>query len=97
LTTSITSAGPAIKGPAVCTETKHMSATELEARVWEAVFDILKDPDQLRADLEAMIELERAGVGGDPDKETKLWAKTWSNVTESGPSIRKCSPRMPCP
>jgi len=63
------------KGPDVCTETKHMSATELKARVWEAVFDLLKDPDQLRADLEAMIELERADVGGDPDKETKLWAK----------------------
>ena len=51
-----------------------MSATELEARVWGAVFAILKDPDQLRADLNAMIELERAVVRGDPDKETKLWA-----------------------
>lgn len=62
------------KGPDACTETKHMSATDLEARVWEAVLDILKNPDRLRADLDAMIKLERAGVRGDPDKETKLWA-----------------------
>jgi hypothetical protein len=62
------------KGPDACTETKHMSAAELEARVWEAIFAILKDPDQLRADLDAMIELERADVRGNPDKEAKLWA-----------------------
>jgi septal ring factor EnvC (AmiA/AmiB activator) len=62
------------KGPDACTQSKHMSATKLEARVWEAVFDIPKDPDQLRADFDALIELERAGVRGDPVKETELWA-----------------------
>ena len=62
------------KGPDACTESKHMSATELEARVWEAIIAILKNPTQLRADLDTMIELERADVRGDPDKETKLWA-----------------------
>ncbi len=34
-----------------------------------------KDPEQLRADLDAMIELERSNVHGDPDEEAKLWAE----------------------
>jgi hypothetical protein len=42
--------------------------------VWGAVFAILKDPDQLRADFEGIIEFERAGVRDDPDEETKPWA-----------------------
>jgi hypothetical protein len=41
--------------------------------VWDAVCSILQDPEQLRADLEAMIELERGGLRGDPEKEARAW------------------------
>ncbi len=34
---------------------------------------MLSDPEQLRADLEKMIELERDGARGDPDSEAKAW------------------------
>jgi hypothetical protein len=40
----------------------------------------LKDPEQLRADLDAMIELERNSTGSDPGKETKLWADKLAEV-----------------
>jgi hypothetical protein len=33
----------------------------------------MKDPTQLRADLDRMIELEGRGMRGDPGKEAKLW------------------------
>jgi hypothetical protein len=42
--------------------------------VWEAVSGLLKDPERLRAGLDAMLEQERAAWRGNPDKETELWA-----------------------
>jgi hypothetical protein len=63
-----------MKGRGACTGTKHFPVAELEARVWEAVPGILKDPEQLRADLDAMIEIERDNMLGEPGKEIKLWA-----------------------
>ena len=41
---------------------------------------ILKDPEQLRADLDAMIELERKNMRGNPDKEAQLWADKLAEV-----------------
>jgi site-specific DNA recombinase len=67
-------------GRDACTGGKHFSAAKLEASVWDAVSDILANPDQLRADLDAMIELERAGGRGDPDKEAGLWAEKRAEV-----------------
>jgi hypothetical protein len=34
---------------------------------------LLKDPERLRAGIEAMLEDERAGMRGDPGKEAKVW------------------------
>ncbi|HVF01222.1 MAG TPA: hypothetical protein VNA27_07785 [Rubrobacteraceae bacterium] len=45
----------------------------LERRLWEVISAILKDPEQLRADLERMIELEREGMRGDPERGAKVW------------------------
>ncbi len=56
-----------------CTHRKNHRADNLEPRVWDAVSTILQDPEQLRADLEAMIELERDGLRGDPEKEARAW------------------------
>ena len=48
-------------------------AETLEERVWQSVFGLMGDPEQLRADLERMIKLERQGSHGDPDLEMDVW------------------------
>ncbi|HVF02112.1 MAG TPA: recombinase family protein [Rubrobacteraceae bacterium] len=61
------------EGVDACEQAKHYRAGEMEARVWRAVSGILKDPEQLRADLEQMIKLECEGRRGDPEREAKGW------------------------
>lgn len=52
-----------------------MAAAKVEALVWEGVTSLLKNPEQLRADLDTMIEQERRGtLRGDPDREARMWA-----------------------
>ena len=63
-----------------CTHRKNHRADNLEPRVWDAVSTILQDPEQLRADLEAMIELERGGLRGDPEKEARVWLERLTEV-----------------
>ena len=41
--------------------------------MWELVASLLKDPEQLCANLERMIEQERGELHGDPDHEAKVW------------------------
>ncbi|MDQ3304261.1 MAG: zinc ribbon domain-containing protein, partial [Actinomycetota bacterium] len=48
-------------------------AEGLEQRIWELVSDLMKNPEQLREDLERMIDLEREGTRGDPEREAKAW------------------------
>jgi site-specific DNA recombinase len=63
------------KGVEACSNGKYLPAARVEALVWEGVTKLLKDPEQLRADLDAMIEQERRGaLRGDPEQEAKLWA-----------------------
>jgi len=57
----------------VCTNNKNIRADKAEPAVWGLVCGVLSDPEQLRADLEKMIELERDGARGDPDSEAKAW------------------------
>jgi hypothetical protein len=59
---------------AACSNRNSHRADRLEPLVWEYVSGVMKDPDQLRDDLDRMIELERRGRRGDPGKEAKLWA-----------------------
>jgi site-specific DNA recombinase len=54
-----------------CGTRPRLQAGKLEAEVWQAVRLGLTDPDQLSADLDRMIELERNVVRGDPDREAK--------------------------
>jgi chromosome segregation ATPase len=48
-------------------------ADEIEAQVWEAVSGLMKDPEQLRSDLQKVIEQERRDIRGEPQRETKVW------------------------
>jgi hypothetical protein len=69
------------KGLKACPNGKYLAATKVEALVWEGVTKLLKNPAQLRADLDAMIEQERRdALRGDPDQETKLWADKLAEV-----------------
>ena len=68
------------EGVDACEQAKNYRAAEMETRVWEAVSGILKDPEQLRADLERMIKLQREGRRGDPERESKGWLATLAEV-----------------
>jgi SMC interacting uncharacterized protein involved in chromosome segregation len=54
---------------------KHHRADRLEPMVWNYVSGVMKDTEQLRSDLDRMIELESKGTRGDPGKDAKLWAE----------------------
>src|SRR5215217_5464733 len=48
-------------------------ADEIEARVWEVVSGLMKDPEQLRSDLQKVIERQRRDIRGEPQREAKEW------------------------
>jgi site-specific DNA recombinase len=48
-------------------------AEEVERQVWTNISDLMKDPEQLRGDIDRMIELEKEGPHGDPEREEKVW------------------------
>ena len=63
-----------------CSNCKKFRAEELEFSVWERVSALLTDPVQLRKDLERMIEQERQGSRGDPDREAQAWLEKLSEM-----------------
>jgi len=68
-----------------CRNNKSVRSDRAHSAVWELVAGLLKDPEQkdpeqLRADLDAMIEQERAGHRGDPEKEANLWAQKLADI-----------------
>ncbi len=70
------------EGTDACGQAKSYRADEIEARVWNVVSGVFGDPDQLRADLERMIELEREGMRGDPEHEAKAWLDKLAEVDQ---------------
>jgi hypothetical protein len=69
-----------LEGKDACSQRKNYRADNVESQVWELVSDLMKDPEQLRDDLERMIEQERKGLHGDPDREAKVWAEKLAEV-----------------
>ena len=55
-------------------------AEEVERRVWEFVSYLMKDPEELNKDLQRMIELEKRGAHGDPERETRVWLDKLAEV-----------------
>jgi site-specific DNA recombinase len=69
------------KGVEACSNGRYLAAARVEALVWEGVTSLLKDPEQLRADLDIMIEQERRGaLRGDLDREARMWAENLVEV-----------------
>jgi hypothetical protein len=64
----------AVNGLEACQMRTNYRAEKIEAQIWEIVSGILTDPEQLRADLEVMIDRERrSSLRGDPELEKKAW------------------------
>lgn len=66
-----------------CSARPRLRASDIEGEVWQAVKRGLTDPEQLREDLDRMIELERAALrGGDPDREIEHWIEKLTEADE---------------
>jgi len=66
----------ATNGIRACAMRTHFRAEKLEGEAWEAVRRGLTDPEQLKADLDRMIEQLRAAAAyGDPGHEARYWLK----------------------
>jgi hypothetical protein len=63
-----------------CLNTKHHRADKLEPLVWNYVSGVMKNPEELRADLDRMIELEKRSGRGDPDEDAMVWTKQLAEV-----------------
>ena len=68
------------EGDEACTNGKSYRAEELERSVWEFVSRLLKDPERIREGLESLVEEERAGMLGDPQRQVKAWLKKLSEM-----------------
>jgi site-specific DNA recombinase len=64
-----------VEGAGAYLHKKHYRAGEIEGTVWRVVSGFMKDPEQLRADLEEMIKRERGSMRGDPEKEAETWLR----------------------
>ena len=56
-----------------CSNKKVHRADRLEPMVWDYVSGVMKYPEQLRNDLDRMIELEGNGTRGNPGTEARIW------------------------
>ena len=69
-------------GKDACVTSKNFRADNVESMVWDFVSGLLKDPERLRASLDAMIEQERQVLHGNPDSEVKLWLDKLAEADE---------------
>jgi site-specific DNA recombinase len=65
-----------------CSHGKHHKAEATEGTVWEMVSALLKDLERLRAGIEELIEQERAGRRGSPDRKANVWLEKLSEVEQ---------------
>jgi site-specific DNA recombinase len=60
-------------GKDACSHSSNHQAERIEGDVWRLVSNLLRDPEQLREDLEELIEQERLGLRSDPEREAQTW------------------------
>jgi hypothetical protein len=63
-----------------CSARTHHKAEEVEARVWDVVSGVLKDPERLRTGMNHMIEQESRASHGDPETEAQKWLEQISDA-----------------
>jgi hypothetical protein len=69
-----------LEGADACCHKKNYRAREIEKTVWGVVSDIMRDPEQLQADLDRMIEQERQSMRGYPEKKAETWLRKLSEA-----------------
>ena len=85
------------KGKDACQNHKIYRADKVETHVWDMISELLKDPQQLRADLDRMIELERSSMRGDPAREQKARLSRVAEVDASALGIKRWPPTTSSP
>jgi site-specific DNA recombinase len=63
-----------------CDHAKQHRAEEAEAKVWQYVRTLMENPEELRADLERMIEIKREETRRNPEREVKTWLDRLAEV-----------------
>jgi hypothetical protein len=63
-----------------CDHAKHHRAEEAEAKVWQYLRTLMENPEELRADLERIIEIKRKETRRDPEREAKTWLERLAGV-----------------
>jgi site-specific DNA recombinase len=75
-------------GKDACPLSKNFRADEVEPLIWGFVSDLLSDPECLRKGLETMLEHERAGFHGDPEREAKVWLEKLADAERKRSSFQ---------
>jgi chromosome segregation ATPase len=57
-------------------------AEEIEQEVWTNISGLMKDAEQLRGDINRMIELKRNCSHSDPEREEKVWIDKLAEVNQ---------------
>jgi hypothetical protein len=57
--------------------------------VWRLVYEVLHNPEQLRMDLERMIELEQRSMRHIPQLEMKVWLDKLTEVDQERRGYQK--------
>jgi hypothetical protein len=70
----------AAHGARSCPQKKTLRAEPLEDSVWQAVSNLLTNPERLRVGLEELIAQEQSTIHGDPHKQTEALAHMLENV-----------------
>ena len=63
-----------------CSNNRCIRSDRAHAAVWGLISELLSEPERLREGLEAMIEEERKGMRGDPERESKAWLQKLAEV-----------------
>jgi recombinase-like zinc beta ribbon protein len=77
-----------IDGKDACPLSKNFRADEVEPLIWGFVSDLLSGPECLQKGLEKMLEHERNGFHGDPEREAKVWLEQLADAERKRSSFQ---------
>jgi hypothetical protein len=61
---------------------RMVRAERAEAAMWAFVSGVIKDPERIRAGMDALIEQKRAEMRGDPEREVWAWLERLAEVDQ---------------
>jgi site-specific DNA recombinase len=75
-------------GKDACPLSKNFRADEVKPLIWVFVSDLLSSPGRLQKGLETMLEHERNGFHGDPEREAKVWLEQLADAERKRSSFQ---------